>query len=287
MSNVEHVCEKVHERINQHKKRQNTVKTGLVCALVICLVGCASLSLPSLFQRLLPTLSCGGEETLNQILTEQDATGTCDGKKYTLMATAQAENDVYLLVETDAEEAGLADTVFRYRSGDAADSPGFYMGSNCGVIGYEKKNDSTLVLLHHIKTDFTSSALASLWVLTDSDSAQLLLKEENTVPARTIAPDSGIQWQDRQYEIETVSITPFCCILQTNSSEIPKEVYKGNGADVVLCDGTMLPCDVVWSMENSSAIITVMWNGILSIDDVDGLQVGENTLDFGLKDNTE
>lgn len=282
MSNVEHVCQKVHDRISQYKKRRKNVKAGLACALVVCLVGCASMSLPSLFQRLLPTLSRGGQETLNQILTQQEAAAVCGGEKYTLVATAQTEHDVYLLLETEADEADLADTVFRYRSGDAAEPPCFYLGSNCGVIGYEKKNDSAWVLLHHSKANSASAPLNSLWILTDSDSAQLLLEEEATASARTIVSASRIQWQEQQYETETISITPFCCILQTNSFEIPKEVYRGNGAEVVLCDGTRLPCDVVWSMENSRAVITVLWNGILSIDDVAGLELGKTTLDLSL-----
>ncbi len=281
MSNVEHVCQKVHDRISQYKKGQKNVKIGFVCAFVVCLVGCASISLPSVFQRLFPTLSRGGQETLNQILTQQDATAICGGEKYTLMATAQTEHDVYLLLETEADEADLADTVFRYRSGDAAEPPSFYLGSNCGVIGYETGNDSAWVLLHHIKTNYESSPLNSLWVLTDSDSAQLLLEEKNTGPARMIVSASRIQWQEQQYETETISITPFCCILQTNNSAVPKELYGVDGADVVLRDGTKLPCDVVWSMENSRAIITVLWNGILSVDDVAGLELGKTTLDLG------
>ena len=280
MSNVEHVCQKVHDRIDQYKKRRKTVKMGLVCAIAICLVGCASISLPSLFQRLLPALSRGGQETLNQILTEQDAAVTCGGEKYTLIATAQTESDIYLLLETDADVVGLTDTVFRYRSDDNTESPSFYLGSNCGVIGYEKENDSAWVLLHHIKTNPASAPVNSLWVLTDSNSAQLLLEEKNTAPARTIVSGSSIQWQEQPYETETISITPFCCILQTNSSEIPKELYGTDGADVVLRDGTRLPCDVMWSMENSRAIITIMWNGILSVDDVAGLELGKNTLDL-------
>lgn len=280
MSNVDNVCEKVHERINKYKKRRNTVKAGLLCAFVICLAGCAAISLPSLFQRLLPTLSRGGEETLSQILTEQDATVICGGEKYTLMATAQTDSDVYLLIETGADEAAINDTTFCYRSGDSTESPGFYMGSNCGLIGYEKKTDSALILLHHIKTDSTSSDFGSLWILTKSDSAQLLFKEENIASTRTIVEPFSILWQDQQYEIENISITPFGCILQTSNSEIPKELYKADGADVVLGDGTRLPCDVIWSMNESNAIITIMWNGILSIDDIYGLEVEKTSLDF-------
>ena len=282
MSNAEHVCQKVHDRIHQYKKRQKTVRIGFACAFAVCLAGCASLSLPSVFQRLFPTLSRGGQETLNQILTEQDATVLCGGEQYTLRATAQTEHDVYLLLETGADEAGLADTAFCYQSGDAAEPPGFYLGSNCGVIGYEKENDSAWVLLHHIKTNSENSPLNSLWILTDSDSAQLLLEEEDTAPARTIISASQIQWQEQPYETETISITPFCCILQTNSSAVPEELYGTDGADVVLRDGTKLPCDVMWSMENSRAIITVRWNGILSVDDVAGLELGKTTLDLSL-----
>lgn len=280
MSNVEHVCQKVHDRINQYKKRQKTVKIGFACAFVVCLVGCASVSLPSVFQHFFPTLSRGGQETLNQILTEQDAAVTCGGEKYTLIATAQTESDIYLLLETDADVVGLTDTVFRYRSDDNTESPSFYLGSNCGVIGYEKENDSAWVLLHHIKTNPASAPVNSLWVLTESDSAQLLFEEENMAPVRTIMSAAPIQWQEQQYEAETIAITPFGCILRTSSSEIPKEVYRANGADVVLRDGTGMPCDVMWSMENSRAIITIMWNGILSVDDVAGLELGKTTLDL-------
>lgn len=97
---------------------------------------------------------------------------------------------------------------------------------------------------------------------------------------RTIVEPFSILWQDQQYEIENISITPFGCILQTSNSEIPKELYKADGADVVLGDGTRLPCDVIWSMNDSNAIITIMWNGILSIDDIYGLEVEKTSLDF-------
>lgn len=137
-----------------------------------------------------------------------------------------------------------------------------------------------MILLHHIKTDSTSSDFGSLWILTKSDSAQLLFKEENIASTRTIVEPFSILWQNQQYEIENISITPFGCILQTSNSEIPKELYKADGADVVLGDGTRLPCDVIWSMNDSNAIITIMWNGILSIDDIYGLEVEKTSLDF-------
>lgn len=45
-------------------------------------------------------------------------------------------------------------------------------------------------------------------------------------------------------------------------------------------DCVIMRQSTLWSMNDSNAIITMMWNGILSIDDIYGLEVEKTTLDF-------